>query len=183
MALAQCSTFLKGLDAVREAVYDTAYGAKLIKSENLSDTAAIASAEAAQTYGLKVLERDIHDKTRGENITRYIILARDPAEYVPNCAYRTSLVFTLEEGSGQLFKALSVFALREISITKIESRPLRANPLLSTDEGTKQFNYVFYLDFLGHSSELKSKQAIRHLQEITPFFKILGSYPTSAGVS
>ena len=116
----------------------------------------------------------------GMATARYIILARDPAEFDPANAYRTSLVFTLEEGSGQLFKALSVFALREISITKIESRPLRANPLLSTGEGTKQFNYVFYLDFLGHSSEIKSKQAIRHLQEITPFFKVLGSYPREA---
>ncbi len=177
-ALAQCSTFLKEVDAVREAVYDTAYGAKVIKSESLEDTAAIASSEAAAKYGLKVLEKNIHDKERGENIQRYLILARDPAEYDESVSYKTSLVFTLDEGPGQLFKALSVFALRDMNITKIESRPLRANPILSTDEGTKQFNYIFYLDYLGHTSELKCKQAMRHLQEITPFFKVLGSYPS-----
>ena len=78
-ALAQCSNFLKGLDAVREAVFDTAYGAQLVKSENLADTAAIASAEAAEAYGLKVLERDIHDKTRGQNVTRYASLYSPPS--------------------------------------------------------------------------------------------------------
>ena len=90
---------------------------------------------------------------------------------------QTSLVFTLDEGSGMLFKALSVFALRDINITKIESRPMRTNPIVSTTEGDRQFNYLFYLDHAGHVSELKCKQAIRHLQELTPFFKVLGSYP------
>jgi arogenate/prephenate dehydratase len=176
-ALAQCSTYLKDLNAVREAVFDTAYGAKLVHSEQLADTAAIASEEAAEQYGLQVLEKNIHDKERGVNIQRYLILARDPAEYDEAFTYKTSLVFTLDEGSGQLFKALSVFALREMSISKIESRPLRSNPILATEEGTRQFNYIFFLDYIGHTSELKCKQAMRHLQEITPFFKVLGSYP------
>ena len=224
-ALAQCSTFLKDFNAVREAVFDTAFGAKMIKTDGLANTAAIASEEAATQYGLQVLEKDIHDKERGENIQRYLILARDPAEYDESFTYKTSLVFTLDEGSGQLFKALSVFALRDMNITKIESRPLRANPILATEEGSKQFNYIFYLDFLGHTSEVKVKQAMRHrkftysqkkyrhfpfvtpalrvlntnlfififffelaralvcayvliiVQELTPFFKVLGSYP------
>ena len=88
--------------------------------------------------------------------------SRDPAEYDPAFMYKTSLVFTLDEGSGQLFKALSVFALREMSITKIESRPLRSNPILATQEGARQFNYIFFLDYIGHTSELKCKQAMRH---------------------
>ena len=75
-ALAQCSTYLKDLNAVREAVFDTTYGAKLVHSEQLADTAAIASEEAAEQYGLQILERDIHDKERGVNIQRYLILAR-----------------------------------------------------------------------------------------------------------
>ena len=88
---------------------------------------------------------------------------RDPAEYDGVSTYKTSIVFTLDEGSGQLFKALSVFALRDMSITKIESRPLRANPLLETQQGeTTQFNYIFYLDYIGHTSELRCKQAMRH---------------------
>ena len=61
---------------MREAVFDTAYGAKLIHSNQLTDTAAIASKEAAGQYGLKILEKDIHDKERGDNIQRYLILAR-----------------------------------------------------------------------------------------------------------
>lgn len=91
-----------------------------------------------------------------------MLLDRDPVEYDGKTTHKTSLVFTLDEGSGQLFKALSVFALRDMNITKIESRPLRANPILETGEGASQFNYVFYLDYLGHTSELKCKQAMRH---------------------
>lgn len=180
MALAQCSTYLKKTSVVREAVFDTAHAAKRIRDEKMENAAAIASKEAAEHFGLKILDEDIHDKERGENIQRYLLLARDPVEYDGKTTHKTSLVFTLDEGSGQLFKALSVFALRDMNITKIESRPLRANPILETGEGASQFNYVFYLDYLGHTSELKCKQAMRHLQEITPFFKVLGSYPTSS---
>ena len=84
-------------------------------------------------------------------------------EYDAVSTYKTSIVFTLDEGSGQLFKAHSVFALRDMNITKIESRPLRANPLLATGEGAPtQFNYIFYLDYIGHTSEIKCQQAMRH---------------------
>jgi len=204
-AFAQCSSFLSHhLDAaVREAVFDTAFGAKRIAESRSKDTAAIASRKAAELYGLEVIEADIHDKERGQNMTRYIILSREPAEFDPSKEFKTSVMFTLEEGSGQLFKALSVFALRDMGVTKIESRPLRDNPILSKTEGDKQFNYIFYLDYIGHVSELKCKQAMRHctwkesarlfvlpasltlfvcfcfvtVQELTPFFKVLGSYP------
>ncbi|QDZ20790.1 arogenate dehydratase/prephenate dehydratase [Chloropicon primus] len=179
VALAQCSTLLKDLGVVREAVFDTAFSAKRIKDEMLMDCAGIASKEAAEHFGLEVLSEDVHDKERGVNVQRYLLLAREPCEYDSASTYKTSLVFTLGEGSGQLFKALSVFALREMNITKIESRPLRANPLLETGDAT-QFNYIFYLDFIGHVSETKCKQAMRHLQELTPFFKVLGSYPVAS---
>lgn len=69
-----------------------------------------------------------------------------------------------------------MFALRDMNITKIESRPLRDNPILS-HQGGRRFNYVFYMDFAGHESDLKCQQAIRHLQELSPFLKLLGSYP------
>lgn len=76
VALAQCSTLLKGMGSVREAVFDTAYAAKVIKAEGKTDAAAIASKEAAEEFGLEVLAEDVHDKERGQNIQRYLLLAR-----------------------------------------------------------------------------------------------------------
>ena len=85
-----------------------------------------------------------------------------------------------------LFKALSVFALRDIDLTKIESRPMRSQPLLldnanggsgSGDGGQRAFNYLFYVDFKGSLADATSQNALRHLQEIAPFLRVLGSYP------
>lgn len=97
--------------------------------------------------------------------------------------HKTSIVFSLKEGPGQLFKALSVFALRDIDMTKIESRPMRTNPLVvmpsnggGGSAGTR-FNYLFYVDFLGTLSDPVSQNALRHLQEFAPFLRVLGSYP------
>lgn len=107
--------------------------------------------------------------------------------------YKTSIVFSLRQGPGQLFKALSVFALRDIDMTKIESRPLRSNPLVTTggagttassswDEGLappqqQRFNYLFYIDFCGALGQPAVQNALRHLEEIAPFLRVLGSYP------
>ena len=104
--------------------------------------------------------------------------------------YKTSIVFSLNEGPGQLFKALSVFALRDVDMTKIESRPMRSNPIVvaTTQSGGggggggnapagQRFNYLFYVDFVGTLADPASQNALRHLQEIAPFLRVLGSYP------
>jgi len=67
---------LKKTSVVREAVFDTAHAAKRIRDEKMENAAAIASKEAAEHFGLKILDEDIHDKERGENIQRYLLLAR-----------------------------------------------------------------------------------------------------------
>lgn len=88
-------------------------------------------------------------------------------------AFKTSIVFSLKQGPGQLFKALSVFALRDIDMTKIESRPMRSNPILTVEDsgasgslpaGAQRFNYLFYVDFVGSLAEPRCQNALRHLQ-------------------
>ncbi|KAL6766159.1 ADT1 [Auxenochlorella protothecoides x Auxenochlorella symbiontica] len=181
-ALAQTDGYTRKLGVVREAVDDTAGAAKLISEKGWRDVAAVASRRAGELYGLSVLEDGIQDQC--DNVTRFIVLSRDPqvaAQPNDTRPYKTSIVFTLHAGPGMLFKALSVFALRDIDLTKIESRPMRENPLVLSmdydDSSMRTFNYMFYIDFVGSLAEPKVQNALRHMEEISPFLRILGSYP------
>ncbi|KAG2321475.1 hypothetical protein Bca52824_014688 [Brassica carinata] len=173
-ALAQCENTLTRLGLVREAVYDTAGAAKQIAFEGLSDAAAVASAKAAEIYGLSIVAEDIQDDS--DNVTRFLMLAREPIIPGTNRLFKTSIVFSLEEGPGMLFKALAVFALREINLTKMESRPLRKNPLRASG-GIKYFDYLFYVDFEASMADEVAQNALRHLEEFATFLRVLGSYP------
>ncbi len=121
---------MPGVEVV--ATYDTAGSARLIREGGLRDTAAIASARAAEIFGLDILKAGIQDFE--DNITRFIVISRDPQPLGP--PDKTTLAFALHNAPGALFKALSVFALRDIDLTKLESRPARGLP----------WEYLFYAD-------------------------------------
>lgn len=162
-ALQQCQDFLNSLKDVKiDLSYDTAGSVKLIKENNLIDTAAISSEISAKIYGMKILKRNIQDNNK--NITRFIIISSKMR--LPKRNPKTSIVFTLKNFPGALFRALSVFALRDIDLTKIESRPIPEKP----------FEYYFYLDFRGSINQKVSKNALINLKEISSFLKVLGSY-------
>src|SRR5439155_3251261 len=120
-ALAQCEKFLLTLSGVEiVATYDTAGSAKMVADGRLENTAAIASARAGELFGLVPLASSIQDFD--DNITRFIVIGRRPLrDGVPD---KTSIVFSLPNEAGSLFKALSVFALRGVDLTKLESRPI-----------------------------------------------------------
>ena len=116
------------------------------------------------------------------NITRFMALSREPLPVRADDTrrFKTSIVFTLNEGPGVLFKALSVFALRDLDLTKMESRPMRTSPIVTAGDNSsklKRFNFVFYCDFIGSTSESTVQNALRHLGEIAPYLRVLGSYP------
>jgi prephenate dehydratase len=163
-ALEQCSRFLrrfKSLDPV--SFYNTAGSVKHIHDRGLEDAAAIASADAARIYGMKIMRRSIEDDP--ENYTRFLVIARKGR--LPQGGEKTSIVFGLENRPGALFKALSVFALRDIDLMKIESRPNRGKP----------WEYLFYMDLLSDIRSRECSHALRHLRELAPYLKVLGSYP------
>ncbi|MFQ5857706.1 MAG: prephenate dehydratase [Anaerolineae bacterium] len=163
-ALAQCESTLDWLpDAERISTYDTAGSVALIKAEGFKDAAAIASRRAAQVHEMEILKEGIADNP--ENYTRFLILGCETIE--PALPAKTSIVFATKNVPGVLFKALSVFALRDIDLTKIESRPLKG----------KLWEYLFYLDFAGSTAEERCHNAIKHLEEIATYLRILGSYP------
>jgi prephenate dehydratase len=169
-ALAQCDRYLRSLTGVEiVATYDTAGSAKLIRDRQLTTTAAIASERAASIFNLDVLKTSIQDYA--DNITRFLIVTRpDAAANVmgPREPNKTTVVFTLPNVPGSLFRALSVFALRDIDVTKIESRPIPGRP----------WEYLFYLDVAAGAHELRAARALMHLAEFAPSSKTLGSYPS-----
>ena len=165
-ALAQCERSLARWPHIeRITAYDTAGSVKDIKAQGALDSAAIASRRAAEIYDMEVLIEGLEDDP--ENFTRFLILSREPVE--PNGPSKTSIVFSIENVPGALFKTLAVFALRDIDLTKIESRPLIGRP----------WDYIYYLDFAGGLHEEHCRNAINHLKEICTYLKVLGSYPRS----
>lgn len=183
-ALAQCEHTLTRLGLVREAVDDTAGAAKHVALHKLKDVGAVASSTAAMVYGLNILAQDIQDDS--DNVTRFLMLAREPIIPGIDKPFKTSIVFSLEEGPGELFKALAVFALRHINLTKIESRPLRKQLLGSPDGNTngfpKYFGYLFYVDFEASMADQSAQNALSHLKEFATFLRVLGSYPVDTNM-
>ncbi|XP_077230774.1 arogenate dehydratase 3-like [Tasmannia lanceolata] len=180
-ALAQCELTLTklGLNVAREAVDDTAGAAEFVAANNLLDTAAIASSRAAELYGLQILADGIQDDS--SNVTRFVMLAREPIIPRTDRPFKTSIVFAHDKGTSVLFKVLSAFAFRNISLTKIESRPHRNRPIRLIDDadvGTaKHFEYMFYVDFEASMAEFRAQNALAEVQEFTSFLRVLGSYP------
>lgn len=166
-ALGQCAGYLRALGVKTEQVYDTAGSVKMLKESGVRDTAAIASRRAAEIYEMQILEEGIEDNP--ENYTRFLAITKE--SMIPDGEAKTSIVFTLKNQPGALFKALSVFALRDIDLTKIESRPLQGQP----------WEYLFYIDFIGAAHEETARKALDHLSEYALMLRVLGSYPRFKG--
>lgn len=169
VALNQCLDFFAAHPSLEKTpFYDTAGSVKMIASDKPAGAAAIASALAAELYGCGILKKSIEDDR--ENFTRFVLVSNNP-KLAPAASrgYKTSVVFTTRNMPGSLFRALSGLAIRDINLDKIESRPLRGKP----------WEYLFYLDFLGHTGEQRVQNALRHLEEFADMFRVLGSYPRS----
>ena len=164
-ALAQCDRFLRTLSGVEIiATYDTAGSAKMIADQKLGDAAAVASERAAQVFGLEPLRSSIQDYET--NTTRFLVVGLAPLSSAP--ADKTTIVFTLTNEPGALFKALAAIALRGIDLTKLESRPFPG----------RKWEYLFYADLAAARDELPCARALAHLAEFAPMVRVLGSYPS-----
>src|SRR5438132_13601811 len=145
--LAQCERFLRTLKNVEViATYDTAGSAKMVADTGALDAAAIASARAGEVFGLISLASSVQDYD--DNITRFIVIGRRPLKNT--VADKTTIVFTVPNEPAALFKALSVFALRGIDLTKLESRPIPGRP----------WEYLFYVDLAAARDELPCARAL-----------------------
>ncbi|HEY3825060.1 MAG TPA: prephenate dehydratase [Bryobacteraceae bacterium] len=175
VALNQCRRFFEENPQIEKTpFYDTAGSVKMMMEKGLKDAGAIASANAAEIYGAKILKKSIEDDR--ENFTRFFLLerpkrssrsARTPVQRGSARRFKTTVVFTTRNLPGALFRSLSAFALRDINLTKIESRPLTGKP----------WEYLFYLDFLGHVDDRACSNALNHLAELADLLRVLGCYP------
>lgn len=165
VALDQCRDFFRqhpGIEPI--PFYDTAGSVKHVIETKLRDAAGIAGRQAASEYGGEILKAGVEDDK--QNFTRFFLL-RKVKRVLPR-ANKTSLAFSVRNIPGALFKALSVFALRDISLSKIESRPVRGRP----------WEYVFYVDIL-RGDDQAARNALHHLGEIADLVKVLGIYPAA----
>ena len=166
VALNQCRQFFEKHPRITPiSFYDTAGSVKMLKEQRPPQAAAIASEDAATIYGGHILRRNIEDNR--QNSTRFFLLSQQAPKHVSNTGnWKTSLVFGTVNSPGSLFRAMACFSLRDLDLTKIESRPLRSRP----------WEYLFYVDIVGRLDDVPLSKALENLQELTSFFKVLGSY-------
>lgn len=162
-AIAQCRKWLdENLPNVPVVdVASTALAAQIVNDDY--NAAAIASEFAASLYDLKVVKKRIEDQVN--NVTRFLVIGKNVAEKSGDD--KTSLMFSVKDEPGILYRMLEPFASRGLNLSKIESRPLKK----------KAWEYIFFLDLVGHVSDEAVKQAIAELRECCQFVKVLGSYP------
>lgn len=165
-ALAQCRRFIEKIFPSVELreVSSTAKAVELLR--DLDDAAAIGTEAAAERSGMVILKKQIEDELN--NLTKFFILGVSDAK--PTGKDKTSLVFSTKHMPGALYRVLEIFAVRNINLTKIESRPEKRRP----------WNYVFYLDFEGHRTDAKVNEALDAMGERCVYVKVLGSYPRAA---
>lgn len=169
VALAQCHRFIAEHNLASEAAYDTAGSVKQLVRHGARDEGAIAGTAAAEIYGAEILARGIEDHR--ENFTRFLLVG--PSPQLPALpqpkGVKTTILFRTPNKPGALFRALAAFALRDINLTKLESRPIEGRP----------WEYSFYADLAGDAKEPNVARAIAHLEEMCESVRVLGSYPAA----
>ncbi|MBN2429487.1 MAG: prephenate dehydratase [Deltaproteobacteria bacterium] len=165
VALAQCRKWLEENlpDIPQVDVSSTALAAQMAAEDGA--TAALSSEVAATLYGLRIIKKKIEDNPN--NFTRFLVISKTTPE--PSGNDKTSLMFSVRDEPGILYRMLEPFSKRNINLSKIESRPIKK----------KAWEYVFFLDLEGHINEPAIQEAVEELGHYCQFVKLLGSYPKS----
>jgi len=167
IVLAQCQVWLKTNmpNCVLGETQSTAAAVQMVKGKK--NEAAIGSSLAGKIYGLNLLAEGIEDNS--SNMTRFLVIGAGQSDATGND--KTSLVFATPHSPGSLHSALASFARRKINLAKIESHPVK----------DKLWEYSFFVDMIGHVTDMHVKSCLQELKKKTTFLKILGSYPKSEG--
>tara|TARA_Y100001960_G_scaffold21826_1_gene19094 strand:- start:234 stop:1058 length:825 start_codon:yes stop_codon:yes gene_type:complete len=161
-ALGQCSNFIEEHNLKTVPTYDTAGSVEIIKELD-DNCAAIASNLASNLYNIPIIKEGISNSSN--NFTRFLIFSKEKT--IESRNDKTSIIFSVKHEPGALYQILKEFNDNDINLTKIESRPNK----------NKNWEYNFFVDFLGHSSNSKVKSVLNNIEKNTIFLKIIGSYP------
>ena len=164
-ALGQCRKFIEKHNMKTIPAYDTAGSVKMVKEINKSNCACIASKDAAKIYEMPIIQDNIANNLN--NYTRFLILSKSNCSETGND--KTSIIFSIKHEPGSLFRIIENFHKNNVNLTKIESRPTKANT----------WEYNFYVDFEGHQNDGKISEMLMKIKQETLFMKILGSYPSA----
>ncbi len=163
----QCSQFIKSLGRVHiEFCESSSHAMQLVASLNKPNIAALGNEDGGNLYGLQVLEKNIANQEN--NITRFIVIAKNPVQVSPQIHTKTLLLMTTSQQAGALVDALLVFKNHQIIITKLESRPIYGKP----------WEEMFYLEIEANTNHPDTQQALEELKAYTTYLKVLGCYPS-----
>jgi Prephenate dehydratase len=162
-ALGQGNDFIQTREFKTVPTEETAGRVKIIKENKDIHAAAIASKDAGELYNMPIVKQGIENNPN--NYTRFLIFSKENSTETKND--KTSIIFSVKHEPGALYNILKEFNDNEINLTKIESRPNK----------NTNWEYNFFVDFLGHHSDTKINKVLDVISENTIFLKILGSYP------
>ncbi|MGX3065555.1 prephenate dehydratase [Ursidibacter arcticus] len=163
----QCSQFLQGLDKVHiKYCESSSHAMQLVARLNKRNIAALGNEDGGKLYGLNVVETDIANQKN--NITRFIVVAKEPVKVSPQVQTKTLLLMTTGQEAGALVDALTVFKKHDIRMTKLESRPIYGKP----------WEEMFYVELEANIHSAKTQQALNELEAVTSYLKVLGCYPS-----
>lgn len=159
-ALSQCHDYisLRGFDT--EEANNTAVAAKVVADKNDKSLGAIASAETAEIYGLKVIEANINKS--GENTTRFAVLSKVRASTLPSSV----LMFTVKNEAGSLANAISIIGKYGYNMTALRSRPLKKH----------SWQYYFYVEIDGTTENENGREMIKELSKSCDKLKVAGTF-------
>ncbi len=164
----QCSQYLKTLPQVNvEFCAATSNAMELVANQQRDDIGAMGSADGGALHGLKPLVTGLANQK--QNMTRFIVVARKPVEVAAQIPAKTSFIMSTGQQSGALVETLLVLRNHDITMTKLESRPIIGNP----------WEEMFYVDVAANVNSAHMQSALAELKDIVRFIKILGCYPSA----
>ena len=161
-ALSQCGNFLKNFDFTGINFSNTAAAAEYVANSSKRDIGVICSEFAAKKYGLKILKRNVQNNNN--NRTRFIVISRKLV--ISSDANKISLIFSIADKTGSLYRVLGRFSMAGLNLTKLESRPIE----------NENFNYHFYVDVSGSVKQQSALDLMCALYDELPEFEFLGNF-------
>ncbi|WP_373777437.1 chorismate mutase [Glaesserella sp.] len=163
----QCSQFIQSLDKVHVRYCESSsHAMQMVARLNERHCVALGNEDGGKLYGLEVIKTDIANQPN--NITRFIVLAKEPVNVSPQVQTKTLLLMRTTQQAGALVDALSVFKTHDIRMTKLESRPIYGTP----------WEEMFYIECQANIHSENTQKALAELEQVTTYLKVLGCYPS-----